>query len=274
MTIYARIDEYEMRVRVERGELAQQLAVNIGQKIAAYVKNPGDPIYSGKSRGDFSLAIDRDAETEIRKSIDKYFPHDAIEGEEHGKSAGTSGYRWIVDPLDGTRNFKAGLPSFCTGIAVEKDEEVIVAAVYSPITNESFFSEKGNGAYLNNKPMRVSQTTELQTFLFAYLTGDHKHPDASRLGAQCIGRITGMGAQFRFQGSALLELCYLAKGAYDAAVKVYPKGYWDYAAGSLMVEEAGGIVTDFEGTLWGRNTKNLVASNNREHAKLIDLFSE
>ena len=258
---------------MDRGELARQLATNIGQKIASYVSNSGDPIYKGVSRGDFTLQVDQDAETEIRASIDHYFQHDAIEGEEYGKSSGTSGYRWIIDPLDGTRNFKAGLPSFCTGIAVEKDENVVIASVYSPKTREFFFTERGNGAYVNDQRISVSSQDNLQKFLFAYLTGDHSHPDSSRLGAQCIARITEQKAQFRFQGSALLELCLLAKGSYDAAVKVYPKGYWDYAAGSLMVEEAGGKVTGFDGTPWGRDTKNLLASNGKIHTDLLEMFT-
>ncbi|MDP3734741.1 MAG: inositol monophosphatase family protein [Nanoarchaeota archaeon] len=259
---------------MDRGELARQLATSIGQKIAGYVSNPGDPIYKGESRGDFTLSVDRNAETEIRQSIDQYFSKDAIEGEEHEKSSGTSGYQWIIDPLDGTRNFKSGLPSFCTGIAIEKDQNIVIAAVYSPISREFFFTEKGNGAYVNDQRISVSQQDNIQKFLFAYLTGDHSHPDSSRLGAQCLGRITAQKAQFRFQGSALLELCLLARGSYDAAVKVYPKGYWDFAAGSLMVEEAGGIVTGFDGSSWGRNTTNLLASNGCRHAELLDLFKE
>lgn len=259
---------------MDRAELARQLATNIGQKIAAYVSNPGDPIYKGASRGDFTLQIDKDAETEIRASIGQYFPHDAIQGEEHAESAGSSGYRWIIDPLDGTRNFKAGLPAFCTGIAIEKDKLVVIASVYSPITRESFFAEKGSGAYCNNQKISISSQDNLQKFLFAYLTGDHSHADSSRLGAQYIARITEMKAQFRFQGSALLELCLLAKGSYDAAVKVYPKGYWDYAAGSLMVEEAGGKVTSFDGIPWSRDTKNLLASNGKRHQDLLELFNK
>lgn len=259
---------------MDRAELARQLATNIGQKIADYVSNPGDPIYKSESWGDFTLCIDQEAETEIRKSIDQHFSRDAIQGEEQGESAGSSGYRWVIDPLDGTRNFKAGLPSFCTGIAVEKDEQVVIAAVYSPITKEFFFTEKGTGAYVNDQKISVSSQDNLQKFLFAYLTGDHNHPDSSRLGAQCIARITEMKAQFRFQGSALLELCLLAKGSYDAAVKVYPKSYWDYAAGSLMVEEAGGMVTGFDGAPWGRNTQNLLASNGKKHPNLLTIFNK
>ncbi|MFH1624963.1 MAG: inositol monophosphatase family protein [Pseudomonadota bacterium] len=189
--------------------------------------------------------IDRASEKTIIEIIRKKYPDHRILTEESQVKNGTSPYRWIIDPLDGTTNYAHGYPSFCVSIALERKGYVLLGVVYDPILEELFTAEKGNGASLNGGKISVSSTDTLAHSMLA--TGFPYDLRESQNNNLVHFNNFIMAAQaIRRPGSAALDLCYVAMGRFDGfwELKLSP---WDVAAGSLIVGEAGGVVTDFRG---------------------------
>ncbi len=215
---------------------------------------------------------DKKAEELIIRKIKKRYPHHDFLAEESGSSEGDSEFRWIIDPLDGTTNFTHGMPMFCVSIGLEVKGEMTLGVVYDPNLDELFTAEKGKGAFLNKRRMSVSKTSKLIESLivtgFPYDIRSHpeaiiRHFNNFLMEAQAVRRL----------GSAALDLCYVAAGRFD--------GYWentlnpwDMAAGVLLLEEAGGLFTDFLGFPTTIYKKQVLATNRILHDQMIAVLKK
>jgi myo-inositol-1(or 4)-monophosphatase len=191
--------------------------------------------------------------------------------EEGGALAGEVDARWIVDPLDGTTNYAHGLPIFAVSIALERTGEVVLGVVHDPMREETFIAELGGGATLNDEPVRVSDTDEpIQALIATGFPYDRAEmPEALEL----FGRFAVLTRGMRRLGSTALDLCYVASGRLDG---YYERGIWawDIAAGSLILEEAGGKVTDYRGSELDLEGREIVASNGALHPAMTRLTGE
>jgi myo-inositol-1(or 4)-monophosphatase len=224
-------------------------------------------------KGSIDLVTDVDLASEnlIREAISTYYPRHEILAEEGGLSESGSEYRWIVDPLDGTTNYAHGYPIFCVSIALEYNGVIVVGVVYDPMRDELFSAERGGGATLNNRPIHVSTTPELMQGLLS--TGFPYDIKTSRLTNLDHWANFAMNAQaLRRDGAAALDLCYVACGRFDGfwELNLSP---WDTAAGSLIVEEAGGRLTNFTGGKFSNYEPQIVASNGLIHARMIEVLA-
>ena len=195
----------------------------------------------------------------------------AAQGLRLAEQTGEEDARWIVDPLDGTTNYAHGLPIFCFSLALERVGEVILGVVYDPIREEAYVAERGGGATLNGEPIRVSDTDELIQALIAtgFPYDRPKMPEALEL----FGRFAAITRGMRRLGSTALDLCYVAAGRLDG---YYERGIWawDIAAGALILEEAGGKVTDYQGGMLDLEDRQIVASNGTLNAAMTKLTGE
>ena len=224
-------------------------------------------------KGDVDLVTvaDRESETLILERIRKQFPtHDVI-GEEGARIETGSDYKWYVDPLDGTTNFAHGYPVFCVSLGVENHGQRVAAVVYDPTRDEMFAAEKGGGARLNEKSIHVSATENLAQSLVA--TGfpskkRHKNPNI-----HFYHQLTLRSHGVRRAGSAALDLCNVASGRFDGFWE-FNLNPWDTAAGVLLVQEAGGTVTNFAGGEFDIDSHETLASNTLIHKPLLQEFQE
>ncbi len=224
-----------------------------------------------KGDADLVTAADRASEVLIRDRIRQQWPTHDVLGEEQGLTDQGSDYRWYVDPLDGTTNFAHGYPVFCVSLGLEHRDKMIAASVYDPMRDELFSAEQGSGAQLNGKPIHVSKTAALKESLLA--TGfpsqkRHKNPNIF-----FYHQITLHTHGVRRAGSAALDLCNVACGRFDGFWE-FNLNPWDTAAGVLIVEEAGGKVTRFDGSPFEINSRETLASNGLLHDVLLREFEE
>jgi len=224
-------------------------------------------------KGSINLVTDVDLASEnlIREAISTYYPRHEILAEEGGLSESGSEYRWIVDPLDGTTNYAHGYPIFCVSIALECNGVVVIGVVYDPMRDELFSAERGAGATLNNRAIHVSTTPELMQGLLS--TGFPYDIKTSKLTNLDHWANFAMNAQaLRRDGAAALDLCYVACGRFDGfwELNLSP---WDTAAGALIVEEAGGRLTNFTGGNFSNYEPQIVASNGLIHARMIEVLA-
>lgn len=221
---------------------------------------------------DLVTAVDHAAETAIIECLQRLQPSVPILAEERGMVGGSrSGCRFIVDPLDGTTNFAHGFPVFAVSIAYEDGGEVVAGAVLDPVREEFFTAEAGEGAHLNGASIRVSPTREMQHALLA--TGFPYSREAMDRALELFVRIMRRSRAVRRAGSAALDLCSLAAGRFDAFWEETLRA-WDTAAGELMVREAGGVVTDFDGGPFTNGGPHIAASNGRLHPALLEILAE
>ncbi|MBI5473997.1 MAG: inositol monophosphatase [Ignavibacteriae bacterium] len=216
--------------------------------------------------------IDKGSEAKIIGIIKRHYPHHAILAEESGASDTSSDYKWVIDPLDGTTNFLHGLPIFCVTIGIEYKGEIVAGVVYDPNTEELFTAEKGAGAYLNGKRLKVSTSTTLigSLLVTGFPYDIAQNPD------NAIGHFVNFVVEaqgLRRLGSAALDLSYVAAGRFDGfwEVNLNP---WDMAAGILFVREAGGRVTDFAGAESTIYKKQVLASNGAIHDSMLRILSK
>lgn len=223
-------------------------------------------------KGSIDLVTDVDLASEkmIREAISTYYPRHEILAEEGGLTESNSEYRWIVDPLDGTTNYAHGYPVFCVSIALEHQGDVVVGVVYDPMREELFTAERGAGAALNNRPIRVSAVDDLTQGILS--TGFPYDIKTSKLTNLDHWANFAMNAQaLRRDGAAALDLCYVACSRYDGfwELNLSP---WDTAAGALIVTEAGGRVTDFGGGAFSNYKPEVIASNAKIHDRMIEVL--
>ena len=223
---------------------------------------------SYKGEVDLVTEVDKEAEQVIRKELLGTFPTYGMLAEEGGELAGEQDARWIVDPLDGTTNYAHGLAIFCVSIALEMAGEVVLGVVHDPMGKETFVAEQGRGATLNGEPIKVSNTGELIHALIAtgFPYDRAEMPEALEL----FGRLAATTRGMRRLGSTALDLCYVASGRLDG---YYERGIWpwDLAAGSVILKEAGGRLTNYRGDVLDLAGREIVASNGRLHPALIGL---
>lgn len=194
---------------------------------------------SQKSPGEFVSIADQRAEKILLRELQKAFPDDGFLMEESGEIKGTSGNRWIIDPLDGTTNFLHGIPHFAISIALEVKGQLTTGVIYDPLSDEFFWAEKGRGAYLNTQRLRVSKRANLDGALLLCEMPHFSHLKSPKA-AQLFQKITSKVA-FRSFGSAALNLAYVAAGRADAYLE-YGLKPWDVAAGIVLIREAGGLI--------------------------------
>jgi myo-inositol-1(or 4)-monophosphatase len=213
---------------------------------------------------------DHAAEKAILAVIRKEYPDHQILAEESGQLAQNSAYKWIIDPIDGTVNFAQGIPLNCVSIAIEHEGRIVMGAVYNPHMNEFFFAEKGQGATLNDKPIRVSNKTE--TIKSCLVTGfPYTYINEPNGPLEVFERFVRKGVPVRRLGSAAIDLCWVACGRFDGFFeqKLEP---WDSAAGYLIVEEAGGKVTDFTGQEFSVYQHKVLATNGKIHDEMLQVI--
>jgi myo-inositol-1(or 4)-monophosphatase len=219
-----------------------------------------------KGRNDLVSEVDRLAEQEIVAVLRKAYPHHAILGEEGGAS-GNNEFEWVIDPLDGTTNFLHGIPHFAVSIGLRHNGRVEVGVIYDPVRQELYTANRGGGAQLDGRRIRVSRRAEVDDALIG--TGFpfrvSQHFDAY---LRMFHAFTGKVADMRRAGSAALDLAYVAAGRLDGYWEI-GLGPWDMAAGLLMVQEAGGLVGDFMGGARHFETGNIVAANPKVFAGML-----
>lgn len=215
---------------------------------------------------------DKASEKAILAEIKTNFPDHDILSEESGSLVQNSRYKWIIDPIDGTVNYAQGIPICCVSIGVELDGQMILGAVLNPFLNELFFAEKGQGATLNGHPIHVSAQNNLDRSCIA--TGfPYQYINDENGPLPVFGRFISKGIAVRRLGSAALDLCYTACGRFDAYYE-HTLNAWDASAGFLMVEEAGGKVTDLQGDEYSLYQPGIVASNGLIHDKVLNAIAD
>jgi myo-inositol-1(or 4)-monophosphatase len=228
-----------------------------------------------KGEADLVTAADRAAEKLIRERIRQQWPGHDVLGEEQGLNDQGSEYRWYVDPLDGTTNFAHGYPVFCVSLGLEQRNshggERIAGVIYDPTRDELFSAERGKGAHLNGEAIHVSKTHALQESLVA--TGFPSHKRHKNPNIYFYHQITLRSHGVRRAGSAALDLCNVASGRFDGFWE-FNLNPWDTAAGVLLVEEAGGQVSRFDGARFELDSRETVASNGLIHAELLHEFEQ
>lgn len=256
-----------------------EIAIEAAKQAGKYLKNNVGKVYEIQQKGgqerNLVTAIDKRSEAIIIETIRRHYPaHDILaeESQPAGGADNSSKYKWIIDPLDGTTNFTHGLPVFCVSIGLEYNEQIIAGVIYDPNLDELFTAEKGKGAFLNGKRIFVSKTASLKRSLlvtgFPYNIADNPNHAIERfvnflMQAQAVRRM----------GSAAIDLAYVAAGRYDGFWEV-ALNPWDMAAGALLVQEAGGKLSDFTGNSFSVYQKEICATNGLIHEEMISVLGK
>jgi len=216
---------------------------------------------SVKGPADFVSTADLQAERTLKSELARARPDYGFLMEEGGATAGDGRHRWIVDPLDGTTNFLHGIPHFAISVALEREGEIIVGLIYDPMRDEMFYAEKGMGAFVNDRRLRVSARANLADAVIATgipfrERGDHPHY------LKLLGAVMGQTAGVRRMGAASLDLAYVAAGRYDGFFEI-GLSPWDIAAGMILVREAGGYLSEIDGGRDVLKSGNILAANDR-----------
>lgn len=214
---------------------------------------------SVKGPGDFVSNADRTSERILREELERGRPGYGFLMEEGGEIAGDGVHRWIIDPLDGTTNFLHGIPQFAISVALERSGEIVAGVVYNPIQDELYWAERGHGAFLNDRRLRVSGRRNLDNALIGTgipFRGNGDHAAYLRTLAAVMAKTAGI----RRAGAAALDLAYVAAGRLDGFWE-YDLNAWDIAAGMILIREAGGFVEDLGGRDNPLKTGNVLAAN-------------
>jgi myo-inositol-1(or 4)-monophosphatase len=247
-------------------DVAIAAAREAGALLLRRVRDPGAVSEKGR-RGDLVTDADRAAESAVLDRLCRSFPNAAVLAEEGGSRAGTSGERWIVDPLDGTTNFAHGYPLYCVSIGYERDEEVLAGVIYAPAIDECFTARRGEGARLNGAPIRVSNVERLSD---AMVCTGFQPSDYARNGTW-FAAMSDRAQAVRRDGSAALDLAFVACGRFDGFWEFDLKP-WDVAAGTLIVREAGGTVSQTSGERALVDSPSVLATNRRIHREIAAVF--
>lgn len=254
-------------------QVAIQAAKQAGKVVLTLSK--GDIKYEMKKRLDILAEADLKSEKVIIKKIKENFPDHSIYSEEAGKENHNSPYRWLIDPVDGTINFSRKIQEYAISIALEKDGELILGVIYEPYNGNLYVAEKNKGAKLNNKPIKVSKENNIENMLVAT---DNSSTSANRIkNFKILAKVCSKFRHARIFGSGTLHLARLATGYIDTYFKAKGDPV-SYPAGILLIEEAGGVVTDFQGNRLSKgvnriDSHGIVASNGRVHDKILKLLN-
>lgn len=250
--------------------IAVRAALAAGKTIIRNIEKVDSFSVNSKRQNDFVTEIDIKAEREIISMLQRSYPNHGIIAEETGHQEGDD-YTWIIDPLDGTTNFIHGFPHFAVSIALVHKKRVEQAVIYNPISQELFTASRGEGAWLNNKRLRVSQRRSLDGALlgtgFPFLQ-DHNYD----LYMKTLQAFMEKTAGIRRPGAASLDLAYVAAGRMDGFWEMDLKP-WDIAAGALLVREAGGLVGEFDGGSEWLKTGNIVAASPKVYHNMLQVLA-
>jgi myo-inositol-1(or 4)-monophosphatase len=251
----------------------KEFATEIARETGTFLRDRLNSAHTIAYKGEINLVTeaDRISEEMITSKINRLFPEHDILAEEFTYASKGSDFRWIIDPLDGTTNYAHGYPVFCVSIALQKVDEIILGVIYNPMLKEMFVAEKGQGAFLNGREIHVSFTTTIaQSFIATGFPYDIREDSQNNL--NYFNEMIMKARAIRRAGSAALDLAYVAAGRFDGfwELKLNP---WDTAAGWLLVEEAGGLVTDFNGNGYFLESSVILASNGRIHKELMDVLN-
>lgn len=250
--------------------IAVKAARQAGQVIMQYRDRIDELDITEKEKNDFVTEIDRRSESIIIDTIHKAYPNHSILAEESGKINREDSVVWIIDPLDGTRNYVHGFPQFCVSIAVMEKNQLQHGVVYDPILDEIYMASRGSGARLNDRRMRVSKRIALDACLIA--TGfPFRKQDMIKPYLVGLEAVLTRAGGIRRAGSAALDLAYVAAGRLDGFWE-FGLSPWDVAAGALLVIEAGGLVSDLDGSKNYLDSGNIVAGNPKIMQSLLDIL--
>ena len=244
-------------------EVAVEAALEGGGILLEEYARPADISYKGEV--DIVTQADRRSEQAVVSRLRKYFPKHTVVAEEGGGVKSESPFRWYVDPLDGTTNFAHKYPCFAVSIGLEEEGELVAGVIYQPITKELFTAAKGQGAYLDKKPIRVSSIPKLATGLLA--TGFPSVKRSQNPNIHYYWDFTLRSHGVRRDGSAALDLASVACGRFDGFWE-FGLHSWDTAAGVLLVREAGGVATTFSGQPYRPGDPEILASNGHVHDEM------
>lgn len=248
---------------------AESLAVGAGRILREHQGTTLRIEYKGEI--DLVTEVDRASEAYMRQRIAETYPDHEILGEEEGLTTSGSAYRWLLDPVDGTTNYAHGFPYYCVSVGLEYQGQVIVGAVYNPVLDELFSAARGAGATLNGVPIRVSAVDELRRSLLT--TGFPYSVIQKGTNLAPFRTFLLLCQAVRRAGSAALDLCHVACGRYEGFWEAGLSA-WDVAAGSLIVEEAGGRMSDYKGGSFDVYGKELLATNGRLHEAMMGVLAE
>ncbi len=250
-------------------EQREKLALKACRQIGSLLLDNFNKKYQVKSKGDRDLVtdIDKKADRLICRLIKSHFPQDGILSEESPHSPSSSGYRWIIDPIDGTHNFIHHIAVFGTSCAVEYKGQVVLGVIYMPYTKELYIARKGRGAYCNGKRIKVSKRKlKAATLVYDSSIRYNKKEMLAKL-----GKLVDKVFNLRMFGSTVRGLSFIAEGKAEIEIEFNDK-VWDFAAGLLLVEEAGGKSTDFQGRPWSTKSGGYIASNGVVHKDLLKMM--
>ena len=251
------------------GEVCR-IARKAGHFLKEERKNFRREVVEQKNAHDYVSYVDKEAERRVVSALHALMPEAGFIAEEGSADYHDEPYCWVVDPLDGTTNYIHDVAPYCVSIALRSRGELLLGVVYEPVRDECFYAWKDGGAYLNGNRIRVSDVVSLDD---AYVVAELPYnaqlyaPTAEHL----MQRLYGKAAAIRMNGSAALALCYVAAGRYDAWLEAFI-GKWDFSAAALMIQEAGGRVTDFRGSASFLEGHHIVATNGALHDTFLEII--
>jgi myo-inositol-1(or 4)-monophosphatase len=248
---------------------AVEVAQDAGKILREEIERP--PTISYKSEFDLVTQADRRSEALIVSRLQKYFPDHAVAAEEGTGKDTASEYRWHVDPLDGTTNFAHAYPCFCVSIALACKNELLLGVIYNPIHNELFTAARGEGTFFNGKKIHCSRITALKNSLLC--TGFPNHNREVNPNFRFYWDFTLRSHGVRRDGSAALDLAYVAMGRFESFWE-FGLNPWDTAAGVVLVEEAGGKITDMQGNPYVLGGPSILSSNGLVHEEMLKVVAE
>jgi myo-inositol-1(or 4)-monophosphatase len=251
-----------------------ETAVEIARESGALLANYFERRVAFELKGDFDLVTEADRASEklVVERLRTHFPTHGIVAEEGGGHQGSSEFRWFVDPLDGTTNFAHSFPMFNVTLGLERAGEIIAGVVYDPVHQDLFTAERGGGAWLNNRRIRVSNAKRLEDSLAS--TGFPSRKRHQNVNIHFYHQMAMASHGVRRTGSAALDLAYVACGRLDLFWEFGLKP-WDMAAGTLLVTEAGGAISDMKGAMHSvTDSGHLLADNGALHPQVLELFGE
>ena len=250
-------------------ELIESLARKAGDTLMKHFRQDWALLKERNSAKEAATKYDKEVDILIVEEIKRHYPRHSLLTEESGFVQGNPDWLWIVDSLDGTGDFADFNPFFSVCIALMHQNELLLGATYAPAIDEFYFAEKGQGAYLNEARIQVSDVSDLgQSYIFYCEGGDRNRERTGKLLHKVYPRVTDI----RKLGSAGLETAWVAAGKGEAyfTTRIEP---WDVAPGVLLVQEAGGKISDFQGNPWQPQTSDLLFSNKKLHEKILSLIS-
>ena len=252
-------------------KIAKQISKVAGNFLKKEFNNwqRGDEKY--KKHHEIITWCDKKSESIILKELKKYFPKYNILSEESGAKDNKDDYTWIIDPLDGTSNFTIHNPLFSVSISLMHNKEIVLGVVYVPVLNELYHATKNNGSYKNNKKISVSNMDKIENSFITYCHG--KGLANTKKSYKLYEYLHNKAIDCRHFGSTTIELAMVAAGNTEALM-VPSASLWDISAGTLLIKEAGGKITNWKNKDWNIKVKSLIASNDKIHNKLIKIVKK